>query len=57
MPPKRGGQTKGSSMGYSEAVKGMFVAADVVDYSYEVYEDGAVFDFLFDEEFECENPF
>ncbi len=44
-------------MGYSEAVKGMFAAADVVDYSYEVYEDGAVFDFLFDELPECENPF
>jgi hypothetical protein len=42
---------------YNEDLSTVFATAEVVDYSYEVYEDGIVFDFLFDEEFECENPF
>ncbi len=44
-------------MAYSENVRAMFVAAEVAEMNYEVSEDGTVFDFLFDEMPECENPF
>ena len=42
---------------YNETLTTVLNTADVVDSTYEVGEDGTVFDFLFDEMPECENPF
>jgi len=42
---------------YAVEVQTALAYMEVVDYSREVSEDGIVFDFLFDDEFECDNPF
>ena len=42
---------------FEAALAAVIIAQEVYEMTYEVSEDGTVFDFLFDDMPECENPF